>query len=96
MLRIEFAGELWYWRGPAPFHFITVPPEESVEVRAIAPIVSYGWGMVPASVRIGATIFETALIPRKGTYAMPVKDAVRAAEGLSLGDIVTVELTVRT
>jgi hypothetical protein len=47
-------------------------------------------------VRIGATIFETALIPRKGTYAMPVKDAVRAAEGLSLGDIVTVELTVRT
>jgi hypothetical protein len=96
MLRIEFAGGIWYWRGPAPFHFITVPPDASVEVRAIAPVVSYGWGMVPVSARIGTTEFETALIPTKGTYALPVKDAVRAAEGLALGDIATVELTVRT
>jgi len=96
MLRIEFDGEIWYWRGPAPYHFITVPPDASVEVRAIAPIVSYGWGMVPVTVRIGSTVFETALIPRKGAYAMPVKDAVRAAEQLALGDIATVELTVRT
>jgi hypothetical protein len=96
MLRIEFAGEIWYWRGPAPFHFITVPPEESVELRAIAPVVSYGWGMVPVTVRIGSTVFDTALIPRKGSYAMPVKDAVRAAEHLALGDFATVELTVRT
>jgi hypothetical protein len=25
MLQIEFAGEIWCWRGPAPYHFITVP-----------------------------------------------------------------------
>jgi Domain of unknown function (DUF1905) len=96
MLRIEFAGELWYWRGPAPFHFVSVPADAGLDLRAVAPVVSYGWGMIPVSARIGTTDFTTALIPTKGSYAMPVKDAVRVAEDLALGDLVSVELTVRT
>ena len=96
MLRIEFSGELWYWRGPAPFHFVSVPEDAALDLRVVAPVVSYGWGMIPVSARIGTTEFTTALIPTKGSYAMPVKDAVRVAEDLALGDLVTVELTVRT
>ncbi len=92
---VAFAGELWYWRGPAPYHFITVPANVSVDLRAIAPVVTYGWGMIPVTVRIGSTVFDTALIPRKGLYALPIKDVVRAAEGLVLGGIATVALTVR-
>jgi Domain of unknown function (DUF1905) len=93
---IEFAGELWYWRGPAPLHFITVPDDGCAQLRALAPIVSYGWGMIPATIRIGRTAWETALWPKDGRYVVPIKDVVRAAEQLALGDIAMVELTVRT
>jgi hypothetical protein len=95
-LHMEFSGEIWYWRGPAPFHFVTVPAGESIELRALSPVVSYGWGMIPVTVRIGQTTWETALFPKDGRYVVPIKDVVRAAEGLDQGDTPTLELTVRT
>ena len=94
-LAFEFAGELWYWRGPSPFHFVTVPNDVSAELQALAPLLTYGWGVIPVSVRIGDTDFETSLFPKDGGYALPVKDAVRSAEDLTDGDLVAVELTVR-
>ena len=30
-MRFEFSGELWYWRGPAPFHFVSLPEEASAD-----------------------------------------------------------------
>jgi hypothetical protein len=85
---MEFAGEIWYWRGPAPFHFVTVPEDVSADIRAVSPLVSYGWGVIPVSVRIGETEFKTSLFPKDGGYVVPIKDAVRHAEGLALGDTV--------
>jgi len=32
----------------------------------------------------------------RGGYVLPIKDAVRKAEGLAVGDVVTMELAVRT
>jgi len=95
-LEIEFAGELYYWRGPAPFHFIKVPEEVCVVLRDLSPFVTYGWGMVPVNVRIGDTDFETSLFPKDGRYVVPVKDAVRSGEGLTVGDTVVVELAIRS
>lgn len=91
---LEFSGEIWYWRGPSPFHFVTVPDEESADLQAISGAVSYGWGCIPVRARIGATDYTTALFPKDGLYAVPVKAAVRQAERLYLGDHVTVGLTV--
>ena len=95
-MRIEFNGELWYWRGPAPFHFITVPDDGCADLRAMSPVVSYGWGMIPVSARIGRTEWKTSLFPKDGRYVVPVKDVVRAAEGLEVGDTATLELTIRS
>jgi hypothetical protein len=95
-MNLEFVGELWYWRGPAPYHFVTVPEEASADLRALSPIVSYGWGVIPVSVRIGETKWETSLFPKDGRYAVPIKDAVRRAEGIADGDIVTVKLAIRS
>ena len=64
------------------------------EVRDAAEVVSYGWGMVPVSLRLGETSWTTSLWPREGGYIVPLKDAVRAAEGVELGDVVTVRLTI--
>jgi hypothetical protein len=95
-MRFEFAGELWYWRGPSPFRFITVPAEACVQLRAMASLVSYGWGMIPVKVRIGGAQWDTSLFPKDGRYIVPIKDAVRASEGIEEGDIVEVELAVRS
>jgi hypothetical protein len=94
-LHVEFAGELYSWRGPAPFHFIKVPEEACVDLRAVSPFVSYGWGVIPVWVRIGGIEFETSLFPKDGGYVVPIKDVVRNAEGLTDGDTVTVELAAR-
>jgi hypothetical protein len=94
-LDMEFDGEIWHWRGPAPFHFITVPEAPSAAIRAISAEVTYGWGMIPVRVRIGETHWETALFPKDGRYVVPIKDVVRAAEHLADGDVVTIQLAVR-
>lgn len=94
MLHLEFRGELYHWRGPSPYHFVRVPDEESAAIEDVAPLVSYGWGMVPATVHVGETSWETALWPKDGGYIVPFKDRIRRAEELELGDVLTIRLQV--
>lgn len=91
---LEFSGELWLWRGPAPWHFVTLPEPESEEVAAAARAVTYGWGMVPVEVVVGRSRWRTSLWPQDDRYVLPVKAQVRRAERLELGDTVSVRLTV--
>ncbi|HVA53904.1 MAG TPA: DUF1905 domain-containing protein [Acidimicrobiales bacterium] len=93
-MRLSFNGEIWYWRGPSPFHFVTVPEEESTELHAIAALVTYGWGVIPVTAKIGSTRWTTSLLPKNGAYLVPVKTTVRTAEGLDLGDNVRVVLSI--
>ena len=51
--------------------------------------------MIPVLARIGATEWKTSLFAKDGTYVLPVKVAVRRAEGVDEGDLVAVRLTVR-
>lgn len=90
---MEFCGEVWFWKGPSPWHFVTVP-EECGELEATSAFVTYGWGMIPVTAQIGGTRWTTALRPKDGRYIVPVKSEVRRAEGLALGDLVTVRLAV--
>ncbi len=92
--RASFVAPVVYWRGPAPFHFVPVPPAEAAEIRVIAPIVTYGWGAIPVRAWVGSTAFTTSLFPKDGGYLVPLKDAVRRAEGLAVGDRVTMELAI--
>jgi hypothetical protein len=94
-MEIEFSDKIWYWRGPAPHYFVTVPEEQSSDLKAILRFVTYGWGMIPAVVRIGSSEWETALFPKNGAYIVPIRANVREAENLDAGDVVTVRLEVR-
>lgn len=93
-MELEFSGEIWYWRGPSPFWFVTVPEDESRLLQTLSPALTYGWGMIPATVLLGDTHWSTALWPKDGRYIVPIKTAVQHAEGLSLGDVVSIRLTV--
>jgi hypothetical protein len=61
----------------------------------VASLVTYGWGAIPVTVRIGETAWTTSLFPRNGRYLVPLKDAVRKVEDLALGDTVDVELIIQ-
>ena len=93
-MKLNFTGELIEWRGPSPFYFVAVPEALGAEIKAAANLVSYGWGVIPVTVRIGQTDFTTSLIPRQGIYLVPIKNVVRFGESLSLGDLVAIELAV--
>jgi Domain of unknown function (DUF1905) len=91
---LQFDGPIWEWRGPAPYYFVTVPAEEAADIAAAAAFVTYGWGMIPVTVRIGDTAWQTSLWPKDGAYVVPLKVAVRRAERLQEGQTVTVRLGI--
>lgn len=87
-------GEVIEWRGPAPYLFLPLDPEDS-DLLAASPELSYGWGCVAAEVTVGATTFSTSLMPRQGDYLVPLKVVVQRAEGLGVGDRVRACVRVR-
>jgi hypothetical protein len=93
-MEFEFSGVVWEWRGPSPFFFVTVPDVESAELEAASSLVTYGWGMIPVEATIGFTRWTTSLFPKDGLYVVPLKSAIRKAEGINLGDTVNVRLGV--
>ena len=93
-MELQFRGEVWFWRGPAPFHFVTVPEDEAALIADIAPAVTYGWGMIPAVVRVGGTRLTTSLWPKDGGYIVPLRAVLRDAERVDVGDEVEVALTI--
>jgi hypothetical protein len=62
-----------------------VPEAEGAQLEATAALVSYGWGMIPVTAQIGTTVWTTSLFPKDRRYLVPVKAAVRRAEGTRAG-----------
>ena len=91
---LAFSGVVFEWRGPAPFYYVAVPDEESADIQAIADAVTYGWGVIPVTVRVGGTTWETSLFPKDGRYLVPLKARIREAEGIGLDDEVAIAMTV--
>ena len=93
-MELEFSGEVWHWRGPAPHHFVWVPGEDAERIDDVAGAVTYGWGMVPVTVHLGGSTWTTSLWPKDGGYIVPLKLAVRREEGVDVGDTVTLRLGI--
>ena len=91
---LEFSGDVWFWKGPAPWYFVTVPEDDCADLEATSGFVTYGWGMIPVAARIGSTEWTTSLFPKDGRYIVPLKAHVRRRERLDVGDTVTVRLSV--
>jgi hypothetical protein len=89
---LEVRGEVWFWRGPAPWHFVTVGGEAAAAIEHASSAVTYGWGMIPVTCTLGGTSWTTSLWPKDGDYLIPLKAAVRTKERVELGDVVTVAL----
>jgi hypothetical protein len=94
-VEIEFSGQVIEWRGPAPYYYLPLPDEAADDVHEVAAMATYGWGVIPVVARLGDVAFETSLFPKDGGYLLPLKDAVRKPQGITVGDQISVELTIR-
>jgi hypothetical protein len=94
MLKFEISGTVIEWRGPAPFYFLPTPIEVTEEIETYKRELTYGWGVIPAKVTIGTTTVTTSLIPRDGSFYIPLKDAIRKPNGIELGDQVRLTLLI--
>jgi len=91
---IDFEGEIIYWRGPSPFLFVAVPEELSRDLKTISAVVTYGWGVIPAQIRIGMTEWKTSLFPKGGLCLVSIRMCVQKSEDYEMGDRVVVRLEV--
>lgn len=89
-----FDAELFLWEGgDGAWTFAKVPEDMADDIADTA--MSGGFGSVRVEVTIGNTTWMTSLFPdsRSGTYVLPIKKAVRQAEGIGAGDRATIRLT---
>ncbi len=89
-----FEVPLWRWREGA-WHFVTVPAAVSDEIDEVVGDATGGFGSVRVEVSVGGSVWRTSLFPstEQQAFVLPVKKAVRSAEGLAEGESATV--TVR-
>jgi Domain of unknown function (DUF1905) len=91
-MHFEFRNEIWEWRGPAPFYFVSVPEDQAEEIREAAMLLTYGWGMIPVIATIGHIEFKTSMFAKNGTYVLPIKNVVRLPLKLEAGHTVEVSM----
>ncbi|WP_173923396.1 DUF1905 domain-containing protein [Agromyces sp. Marseille-P2726] len=94
-MRFRFTAPLWQWSAQDGWFFVTVPEGPSEDIRGI-PRVPRGFGSVRVRATVGGTTWSTSVFPdsKLGCYVLPVKKAVRTAEGIGDGDDVEVALEV--
>ena len=93
---IRVTSLLWIWNGSdaaGRWFFITVPEEQSAEIKAHAFGSPRGFGSVRVEARIDDIVWRTSVFPlNSGGYLLPVKAEVRRKADIGAGDEVTVEL----
>ena len=92
---IRITSLLWIWEGEAAgrWYFITVPEEQSNDIRAHPFGSPRGFGSVRVEARIDDVIWRTSVFPlNSGGYILPIKAEVRRKASLGAGDEVTIEL----
>ncbi len=94
-MEFHVTGTVIEWRGPAPFYFLPMSKEQSEELDAYKRELTYGWGVIPCQVTLGAVTTNTSLFPKNGVYLVPLKDILRKPEGITVGHRVSLSLQVR-
>lgn len=83
----SFRAVLWRWREGA-WHFVTVPEHVSDDVDEAVGDATGGFGAVRVEVTVGTSVWRTSLFPsaEAAAYVLPVKKAVRVAQGWAEGE----------
>ena len=95
MIESRFDAEIWVAQNGS-WHFVTLPFGLADEIDDRAPDARVGFGSVRVEVTIGTTSWSSSVFPDRATssFILPIKAAVRRAEGIAAGERVSVALRV--
>lgn len=94
----DFDAEVWRHQGEAAWFFVSVPEDVTDDIDGEFGHRAAGFGSIKVEVTIGSSRWQTSLFPdtKRGCYLLPVKAAVRKAQGLDDGSVAAIHLRVRT
>ena len=92
----QFEAAVWRWESKTTWFFCTLPDDVSDEIEELSASSHRGFGSVRVSVRVGTTTWRTSVFPdsKRKAYVLPLKKAVRTAEGLEEDSRVRVALSL--
>jgi hypothetical protein len=90
-------NKVWLYSGQGAWHFVSVPPKVSKQIKSMFGYLKAGWGSLPVNLTIGKTTWQTSIFPdsKSATYLIPLKAAVRKKENIALGDTVEILIEFR-
>lgn len=93
---ITITAPLQYWsNGEGGAHFMSLPEDASLEIRAHAFLHPRGFRSVKVECTVGDVTWRTSTFPQKsGGYFLPVKAEVCRRAGIVAGDEVTVSIEI--
>ncbi len=90
---VVFDAQLWTWdaRRSDTWTFVSLPSDAAEEIGEVADGPRRGFGSLRVRATVGGSSWLTSIFPSGGGgYVLPVKRAVRKAEGIDVGDVATV------
>lgn len=93
----KLRSKVWVYPGMAAWRFIGIPEKIGAEIKKRFGVHARGWGSLPVSATIGHTTWDTSIFPDKksGSYLLPLKAAVRKAEGIDYDSTVSYRIRLR-
>ncbi len=92
----EFSAEPFEWdaRQADTWVFVHLPTDLADDLLDAGAHAERGFGSLRVEVRVGTTTWRTSIFPSRTaqTYVLPLKKAVRRAEGIQVGEPVRVHL----
>ena len=88
---------LWIWPGEAAWHFVTLPKDQSGEIKKVFGSSARGFGSLKVKATIGKTSWDTSIFPdsKSGCYMLPIKKSVRKAENIKADDNFELQIDIK-
>lgn len=91
----EINGRVWEWEGKGAWHFVTIDPKTSKQIKDEYHYPKRGFGSIPVNVTLNSSLWKTSIFPEKeGTYLLPIKKSIRAQQGIQKGDTIKFTLEI--
>lgn len=94
--KYKMRSEVIKYPGMAAWFFAYVDKKLAAKIKETHSTKKRGFGSIKVKATIGKTSWSSSIFPDKqsGGYVLPLKAAVRQAEGISDGDRVTFTLEI--
>ncbi|WEO76222.1 DUF1905 domain-containing protein [Cryobacterium sp. SO2] len=86
-----FTTTLWNTESMNAWVFVSLPQDQSADIRDLTDGLRTGFGSQRVRVALNGSRWETSIFPESGSgrFVLPVKKAIRTAEGIDVGDSAT-------